>query len=536
VSFPRYVKGIDIKVPRTAFIGIDEFELFLESNGLWSYAFYESVGKEEEVRARFLATGLSAALEERLRRFASATAGPLAVRSSGLFEDMLQVPFSGIYETYIIPNSHPDPAARGRQLCEAVLLIYASLFSRKTRDYFTMAGYALEEERMGVVVQELVGSRHGRWYYPHVSGTAQSRNYYPVSYLKSEDGLCIAALGLGSYVVGGGPSYRFCPKYPKLDLSPPERLLECSQRRFRALDMDNPLPDLLSGDEAALCDLDIAEAERDPRFGLIASTWDAQDDRLVPGAGSRGQRVVDLGNILKNEALPFAEAIDMVLDMGARSMGGSVEIEYAMSLEEPSGVPALYLLQLKPLLCVEYAYGGADLGSLPPEDCFIVSERSMGNGRDATIEDVVWVDPRSFDRSATAAIASEIEELDREMRELGRKYVLVGPGRWGTRDRWLGVPVSFTQISMARVIVEADIPELKVESSLGSHFFHNVTSMNIGYFTVGWGGGGLVDWDWLYSIEAERRTPHCARTRLKAPLEILMDGRKSRAAIRKRAP
>jgi hypothetical protein len=224
----------------------------------------------------------------------------------------------------------------------------------------------------------------------------------------------------------------------------------------------------------------------------------------------------------------------MVLDMGSRSMGTPVEIEYALNLDEPGGVPALYLLQLKPLIRSE-GKEAVDVEGIAGAECFIVSDKSMGNGRDAGVSDLVWVDPRSFDRSATMAMAQEIEELDREMRALGRRYVLVGPGRWGTRDRWLGVPVAFTQISMARVIVEVDLPELKVESSLGSHFFHNVTSMNIGYFTVPSGGEGFVDWDWLYSFEPERRTPHCARTRLPLPLEILMDGRKGRAVIRKRA-
>jgi hypothetical protein len=536
-NFPRYLKGLDVKVPRTAFIGIDEFELFLESNDLWSYAFY-GAPDQAELRARFIGTGLSTGFMERIERFVAAVDRPLAVRSSGLFEDMLQMPFSGIYETYMLPNSHPDAAVRARQLAEAVLLIYASLFSRRTRDYFELAGYALEEERMGVVVQELVGTRRGRWFYPHAAGTAQSRNYYPVGELKPDDGLCVSAMGLGSYVVGGAPAYRFCPKYPKLDLTPPERLLGCSQRVFRALDMGNPEPDILSGDEASLRDLDIAEAESDPGFGLLASTWDRGNDRLVPGIGARGPRVLDFANILKHDAMPFAEAMDMVLDMGSRSMGTPVEIEYALKLGEGSGAPALYLLQIKPLIRREFAGEGkvpADLEGLPAAECFIRSGRSMGNGRDAGVSDIVWVDPRDFDRKATVAIASEIEELDRELRALGRRYVLVGPGRWGTRDPWLGVPVAFTQISAARVIVEADLPDFKVESSLGSHFFHNVTSMNIGYFTVPAEGGGFVDWDWLYSFEPERRTAHCARTRLAEPMEILMDGRDGRAVIRKRS-
>lgn len=535
-SFPRYIEGLDVKVPRTAYVGIDEFELFLESNGLWSYAFYGSEGeaKDAELRSRFLATGLPRDFMERISRFVAAVRGPLAVRSSGLFEDMLQMPFSGIYETYVLPNSHPDRAVRARQLAQAILLIYASLFSRRTRDYFELAGYDLEEERMAVVVQELVGSRRGRWFYPHAAGTAQSRNYYPVGELRPEDGLCVAALGLGSYVVGGGPAHRFCPRYPKLDVLPPDRLMGCSQRTFKALDLELPEPDILAGDEAALRDLDISAAETDPLFRLLASTWDRSGARLVPGLEIPGPRVVDLANILKNEALPFAEAMAMVLDMGERSMGTPVEVEYALNLDEASGVPALYLLQLKPLIRSE---GGApvSLDGVDPAEVFVSSERSMGNGRDSGIADVVWVDPRTFDRGATAAAAREIEELDRELKAAGRRYLLLGPGRWGTRDPWLGVPVAFTQISMARVIVEAAIPELRVESSLGSHFFHNVTSMNIGYFTAPGTDEGRVDWDWLYSFEPERRTAHCARTRLPEPMDILMDGSAGRAVVLKRA-
>jgi CheY-like chemotaxis protein len=534
-DFGRIAPGLDVKVPRTAFVGIDAFETFLESNGMWSFAYYEAAGEGggRLVRERFLATELPPALEDGLRRFALSTDRPLAVRSSGLFEDMLQVPFSGIYETYVVPNSHPDPEVRARQLRTAVKLIYASLFSPQTRSYFEMAGYALEEERMAIVVQELVGSRRGRWYYPHVSGTAQSRNYYPVSYLRPEDGLCVAALGLGSYVVSGEPALRFCPRFPKLDIVAPSLLLESSQRSFLALDMEDDDPDLAAGEEADLREIPIEEAASDPLFGMVASTWDAGNDRLSPGVASDGPRVIDLGNILKHEAVPFAQAIEATLDIGERSMGTPVEIEYALNLDEPGGVPALYLLQLKPLIRSE-GKGLVDLEGVDPGDCFIMSPRSMGNGRDATVEDVVWVDPRRFDRSETVEIAREIEELDREMRVEGRKYVLVGPGRWGTRDRWLGVPVAFAQISRARVIVEADLRDFKVESSLGSHFFHNVTSMNVGYLTVPWDGGeGRVDWEWLYAFEPARRTARCARTRLPGPLEILMDGRSSRAAVLK---
>jgi hypothetical protein len=537
VDFGRAFGGrLDVKLPRSSFVGIDSFERFLESNGLWSFAFYEAGGEGggERVRERFLSSPLDPALRERLRRFASLVAAPLAVRSSGLFEDMILVPFAGAYDTYVLPNSHPDPEVRLAQLEAAVKLVYASLFSARARSRFEATGYALEEERMAVVVQELVGSRRGRWFYPHASGSAQSCNYYPLAYARPEDGICVAALGLGAGALEGESAFRFCPRYPTLESAPPKRLLEGGQRTFKALDMDLPEPDLTRGPDAALADVDLSEAELDPRFGMLASTWDAENDRLTPGVGTAGPRVVDFGNILKYEALPLAQAVSMVLDIGERAMGAAVEIEYALNLDESGGTAALYLLQMRPLVRSDEP-SEEELDAAAGGDCFIVSPRSMGNGRDLSVADVVWVDPRTFDRAATEAMAAEIGELDAEMRALGRRYLLVGPGRWGTRDRWLGVPVAFSQISMARAIVEADIPGLSVESSMGSHFFHNVTGMRIGYLTVPLEGEGRIDWEWLYSLEAERRTAHCARTRLPEPLGLLMDGRRSRAVVLKSA-
>ncbi|MGA2547588.1 MAG: PEP/pyruvate-binding domain-containing protein [Rectinemataceae bacterium] len=533
LDFARYLGEFDVKVPRTSFVGIDEFERFLESNGLWSYAYYDAQS-ELELRERFLASPLDADFVRRLERYVAAVKGPLAVRSSGLFEDMLMVPFSGVYDTYIIPNCHPDSAKRLGQLTAAIKLIYASLFSVTSRSYFELAKYNLEEERMAVVIQELVGSRRGRWFYPHVSGTAQSFNYYPLSYAKPEDGLCVAALGLGSYVVEGLPSYRFCPRYPKLEAMPPAKLRSDSQRHFRALDMETAEPDLRRGEDGDLVDLELSVAESDPAFSLLASTWDAQNDRLVPGIAPKGMRVVDLSSILQFDALPFARAIDMVLDVGSRSMGTPVEIEYALNLDEASGKAALYLLQLKPLIRAEQGQS-FEFDCADPEEAFILSEKSMGNGRDGTICDIVWVDLTRFDRSVTEVAAREIEELDHELRALGRQYVLIGPGRWGTRDRWLGIPAVYSQIANARIIVETEMPGFPVDFSFGSHFFHNVTSMNIGFLTVPGEGQNFVDWHWLSSFPPERRTAHCARTRLAEPLEIVMDGRKGRAIVRKRA-
>ncbi len=331
LEFSRYIQGIDIKIPRTAFIGIDEFEVFLESNNLWTSSFYGP--QTDELRRSFVSIPLSRPLVAKLKHFLAATTKPLAVRSSGLFEDMLMVPFSGIYDTYIIPNNHPDPEVRLNQLCDAVRLIFASLFSAEARAYFEMTGYNLEEERMAVVIQELVGSVHGDYYYPHVSGVAQSYNYYPISYSKPEDGLCVSALGLGTWVVGGGAAHRFSPRYPKLDLVPADQSLDNTQRSFHALDLRRSAPELLAGEMASLAELPLQAAAKDRKFSYLVSTWDAQDLRFVPGDSGKGTKIVDLANILKYDALPFAEAISMILDVGTRSMGTPVEIEYALNLD-----------------------------------------------------------------------------------------------------------------------------------------------------------------------------------------------------------
>ncbi|HUX36606.1 MAG TPA: PEP/pyruvate-binding domain-containing protein, partial [Rectinemataceae bacterium] len=521
-----HIEGIEVKLPRTAFVGIDEFERFLEINGLMAFAYFEA--SPDEVIERFLRSPLDPELVARLDRFVRATDRPLAVRSSGLFEDMLMVPFSGIYETLLIPNCHEDVSVRLAQLCDAIRLIYASLFSAKAKAYFEVARYQREEERMAIVLQEVVGKRRGRWYYPHLSGTAQSYNYYPVSYLKPEDGLCLTALGLGSWVVDGGASHRFCPRYPKIDIIPPERMRENSQRMFRAIDMERASPDLRSGEDAAIAELDVEAAEGDPKFRFLASTWDGANDRLVPGTSIPGLRFIDLANVLKHEALPLARLVDLVLEIGSRSMGSPVEIEYALNLDEDSGTPAFYILQLKPLIRSDRG-GEIDLSKVDLSSAFIRSTKSMGNGRNDTIRDILWIDPKSFDRQATMEIAGEIEALDRLVAAEGRRYLLIGFGRWGTRDPWLGIPVAYSQIAHASVIVEADLPDFRVESSLGSHFFHNVTSMNIGYLTVPWAGAEDIDWDWLRSRPVAERRAHCLWTRLDEPLDVLMDGKDSRA-------
>ena len=533
LDFSQYIQGVRVSMPNTVFVGIDEFERFLELNGLWAWAYYGD--SASEVRKVFVEKSLTLQLQDRLRQFLAVSTKPLAVRSSGLFEDMLMVPFSGVYDTYILPNNHPDPEVRLKQLCDAIKLIYASLFSKEARAYFEAANYNLEEERMAVVIQELVGSPHGGYFYPHAAGVAQSYNYYPVSYVKPEDGLCIAALGLGTYVVGGGSAYRFCPKYPKLDVLSPDHALESTQRYFHALSLEDEAPDLLKGEMASLSELPVSAAEKDRYFPMLASTWDSADQRFVPGVQAKGSRVIDFANMLKYDAYPFAKAIEVVLDVASKSMGTPVEIEYAFNFDAGREEPVLYLLQLKPLIHIEDRIE-IDPASILPEACFILSRNCMGNGRDVSIRNIIWVDPRTFDRSETLEIAAEIDELDAIARQESFNYLLIGPGRWGTRDRWLGIPVSFSQISHAKAIVEADLPGFAVESSQGSHFFHNLTTMRIKYIKVTQSSAdNFVDWEWLYQMPTRIRTKHCALTELESPMDLRFDGRSGIGAVIKSA-
>lgn len=530
LAFPKQQAGIDIRMPFTVFIGIDEFERFMDLNQLWQQA-KELDGLE--LRRSFVEKRLDDALINRLRDFVYHCTNPIAVRSSGLFEDMLMVPFAGVYDTFLLPNSHPDPEVRLDQLRTAIKLVYASLFTETALAYFNAAHYKRDEERMAVVLQEVVGCRQGRWFYPLISGTAQSYNYYPVSYLKPEDGLCTAALGLGPYVVEGGQAWQFSPRYPKVDVLSTEHRMSGSQRWFYAIDMEKTDFNLVDGENATLEKLDIVEAEKHPRFSLIASTWNMADNRLEPGTSARGPRVIDFAPILKYEAFPFAKVVEAALEVASRSMGVPVEIEYAIDYCPDSGDPVFYLLQIKPLIQNSEKVA-ISLSDVDRADCLLLTEHCMGNGRFTGIQDIVYVDPERFDRAATEDIAREVGELNAKLQAEKRSYILIGPGRWGTRDRWLGIPVSFAQISAVKAIVEADLADFSVESSLGSHFFHNVTSMNIGYFSVPFGKqSSFVDWAALKSEAQQYLGKYCCHVRTDLFYEVVMDGMKGHGLIKK---
>lgn len=526
----RFTPGMIIRTPRTAIIGTDEYDRFMETNNLQEVVF--QMNDYEDLQKRFIAAKLSPDLEKRLRKILDNIRNPIAVRSSSLLEDSLTQPFSGIFRTYILPNNHPDLEVRLKYLLDAIRLVYASIYSPKARGYFEAIDYKIDEEKMGIIIQEVVGHRYQEYFYPHISGTAQSQNYYPVAYMKPEEGFAVAAVGLGQYVMEGMTSYRFSPRYPKLGILTNKQLFNNSQTKFYAVNLANTDLDLLEGEDAGLIRLPVIEAENHGTLTHLASVYDAENDRLDPGLGRPGPRIVDFGNILRYDYIPLARTINFVLELAKEAMGCPVEIEYSVDIEkDEKGRASFYLLQIKPLISMDYDFD-LDVDSLDKERTLLYTTKSMGNGKLSDIRDVIYVDPDSFDNTKTLKIVTEIENLNRKMQDAGDSYILIGPGRWGTRDRFLGIPVNWPQISRARVIVETGMKDFPVDASLGSHFFHNVTSMNVGYFTVQhYDPDEFIRWEKLKLGELVEETHYCKHVRFRNPLTVFMDGKKRIAVI-----
>ncbi len=530
----RLIPEVDIRIPHTAMIGTEEYDGFIERNGLSDLFVDEQ--DYERVKRRFLRGRLSEPLREKLAVYLSHVRFPLSIRSSALFEDSLSQPFSGIYDTFLLPNNDPDPLLRQRQLEQAIKLVYASVFSRSARAYFDAIGYKIGEEKMAVLIQAVVGREHQGYYYPHFSGVAQSYNYYPVSYLKPEDGIAVIAVGLGRYVIDGEKAYRFCPHYPKLEFEPPEDQLKNTQQNFYALRMGGPQVQLASGDHITLERLAIDDAGSDGSLQHCVSVWDYQNNRLQVGNALKGPKVVNFAYILKYDYFPLARVLEEVLDIVKTAMGTPVEVEFAVDLSAgPDGRPIFYILQMKPLLGNLEDYH-LDLDKVRREELLLYTDRAMGNGTVNDLHDIIYVDPDRFDRSRTVKMIEELDELNGTLKKEGRRYILIGPGRWGSRDPWLGVPVNWSHISNARIIVEVELADFKVDPSLGSHFFHNVTSMNIGYFDVPYGSTAtFIDWSWLKSMEPLRRTRSFVHVRSSGAFLTKMDGRRSVSIICKPA-
>jgi hypothetical protein len=532
IDFKKIIPDVNIRIPATAVIGALEFDSFVEANDLYNKIIVQH--NYDNISELFLNGKVSEALNEKLFLYLVNMKRPLAVRSSGLFEDSLLQPFAGVYSTYLLPNNHPDINVRQKQLREAIKLVYASTFEKTARSYFNAVNYKIEEEKMAVIIQEVVGHEFNNRYYPHVSGIAQSYNYYPVSYMEPADGFAVAGIGLGMYVVGGEKSYRFCPRFPKINPSSVSDQMRDSQKEFYAIDMSRTEFDLKEeGEMATIEKYSVKEADKDGTLTYCASTFDMENDILVPGTGARGVKVVDFSNILKYRYFPLADSLHLLLNLFKEAMGVPVELEYTVDLENTpdNGLPTLYLLQIKPLIRKEEMVT-VDIGKAEKSKTLMYATAGMGNGINHDICDVVYVDIASFDRTRTREIARELGALNEKMADEKRDYILIGPGRWGSRDPFTGIPVVWSQISKAKVIVEMGLEDFPLDASLGSHFFHNVTSMNVGYYSVPYDSvDSYVNIDLLKSVKVVEKTNFVKHLRFEEPLEILMDGRERKVLI-----
>jgi hypothetical protein len=542
----RRYEGMAVRVPRSLVIPTDEFDRFLETNRILEGGLKNVDGRT--VLARCLAGRHSESFAADLRRAVAALRGPVAVRSSSLLEDSQLQPFAGIYATVMLPNNHPDPQVRFEELCTAIRAVYASTYSEDARAYIARTPYSIEEEKMAVLIQEIVGGTHGQRFYPHLSGVAVSYNHYPIGAQRPEDGLAMIALGLGHTIVQGGAALQFSPATPSLlpQFGSAKDYLQFSQRRFCALDLSHRRIDLASGADSALMQLDVADAEADGTLALAASVYSPDDDLLRDNLGAPGPRVVTFHNILKWDALPLAPALCDLLALFREGMGCPVEVEFALEAgawgnpgaDEAAAQPCLAVLQVRPQ-AVQHLESAVDAEAVPPERVLCQTNRSLGHGVIQDVRDVVVVKRRDLEAHETKAIAAQVGEMNARLTAEGRPYLLVGPGRWGSSDPRLGIPVKWAQIAGARVIVEASFKDREVEPSQGAHFFHNVTSFRIGYLTLHGAdrpaaeGERAFDFAWLARQPTAHETAEVRHVRLEKPLTILLDGRKSRATILK---
>ena len=532
-DFNRF-SGATVQIPKTVVLCTDVFDQFMEQNNLYDIALSDA--PDEVILQHFLEAQLPDSYIADFFTFFEATHSPIAIRSSSLLEDSHYQPFAGIYSTYMIPNLD-DKYEMLRMLAAAIKSVYASVYYRDSKAYMTATSNVIDQEKMAVVLQEVVGQNHGDRYYPTMSGVLRSLNYYPVGEEKAEEGIASLALGLGKYIVDGGQTLRVSPWHPHqvMQLSELETALRETQTRFYALDMKRDVgSDFKVDDGFNILNLRVKEAEKDGSLQYIASTYDPYDQIIRDGVYEGGRKVISFCGVLQQDVFPLPEIMQMSMKYGAEAMRRPVEIEFACNLNADR-TGDFYLLQIRPIVDSKQTLV-EDVAALPDDECLLRSHRSLGHGIVDDVTDVVYV---KYDDHFTAmnnpAVATEIEHINRQMIDEGRGYVLIGPGRWGSSDPWLGVPVKWPHISAAKVIVEVALKNYRVDPSQGTHFFQNLTSFGVGYFTIDTNQsadqGGMVRKDLLDAMPAVEETQYVRHVRFNRPLRILMDGTKQEGAI-----
>ena len=531
---PEFVKkNLVVNIPKTVVLCTDIFDEFMQTNRLYPFAMREE--DDATLLRHFLRASLPTHLIEDLMAFFEVVKGPIAVRSSSLLEDSHYQPFAGVYSTYMVPKVS-DSYEQLRIVSDSIKAVYASVFYRDSKAYMRATQNVIDQEKMAIVLQEVVGNTYGDRYYPMMSGVARSLNFYPIGHEKAEDGIANVALGLGKYIVEGEQTLRFSPLHTNhiLQMSTLDFALRETQTHFYALDLKNLAENFSVDDSFNLRRLHVKEADADGALKYIVSTYDPYDQIIRDGYYPGGRKIISYVNILQHDIFPLAEALDSVLKVGQREMGRPVEIEFALNMNAEDNINAtFYLLQIRPIVDSKEVMD-EDLTTVDPAKCLLTSTSVLGHGIVSGMQDVVYVKTKSFNQSNNQTIAYEIERINRRMVEQERGYVLVGPGRWGSSDTWLGIPVKWPHISNARIIVECGLENYAVDPSQGTHFFQNLTSFGVGYFTVNpYCGDGLFDEAYLDTLPAEEETAHLRHVRLDAPMIAKMDGKRSLGVVLK---
>ncbi|MBU1707542.1 PEP/pyruvate-binding domain-containing protein [bacterium] len=525
-------EDVHISVPPTVVVCTDVFDEFLDRNHLRDFVLRSD--SEADILKRFLKSDFSEDIEQDLTLLLDMVRYPLAIRSSSLMEDSQYHPFAGIYTTYMLPNNHPDLKVRLKQLLTAIKRVYASTFSHRAKHYMKATQHRLEEEKMAVIIQKLVGAQHEHRFYPDFAGVARSHNFYPSKPATSSDGVVSVALGFGRTVVEGGSALRFCPKYPRhlIQFSTTSDFLDYTQKTFFTLELDSSKKkkELSWGVDLLQCELDVAE--QDGTLAPVASVYSAENDAVYDGLSRAGVRIVSFAPILKHKLFPLPEILHRVLEIGLTGMSCPVEIEFAVRLTAAGNLPPEFgVVQIRPLL-ISRELEEIEIEDIKPANLICQSSHTLGFGRIDNIRDIVMVDIDRFNRSESHKVADEVGWMNAKLEDKDIPYVLIGVGRWGSADPWLGIPVSWDQISGAKVIIEAGFKDLKVIPSQGTHFFQNLTALMIGYFTVNPDTGeGMLDWKWLAKQKAVEEKKYVRHLRFKEPIVIKMNGHTNQGVI-----
>ena len=524
------LEGAKVQIPRTVVLCTDVFDQFMEQNNLYQIALSDA--SDDDILRHFLRAQLPDSLIADFFTFFEAVKSPIAIRSSSLLEDAHYQPFAGIYSTYMIPYLD-DKYAMLEMLACAIKGVYASVYYRDSKAYMTATSNVIDQEKMAVILQEVVGKQYDGRYYPNISGVLRSLNYYPIGDERAEDGIASLALGLGKYIVDGGQTLRVSPyhSHQVLQTSELETALRETQTRFYALDTRHVGNDFKVDDGFNILNLKVKEAERDNSLNFIASTYDPYDQVIRDGLYEGGRKVISFAGVLQQDVFPLPELLQMSMRYGAEAMRRPVEIEFACNLNADR-TGSLYLLQIRPIVDQKQMLD-EDLAAIPDADCLLRSHNSLGHGVTEDVTDVVYV--KTDDRFSAAdnpTIAREIEKLNKEYLDRGTNYVLVGPGRWGSSDSWLGIPVKWPHISAARVIVEVALKNYRVDPSQGTHFFQNLTSFGVGYFTIDENrNDGCFHKATLDAMPAVEETEHVRVVRFEKGLRIMMDGKKGEGVV-----